>query len=254
MTLKKSDKIIAIFGVIILIVAAVGIYLYAGVEEDEKIIMEEEKMYFDIEFDETSMPIMPDNQDYSIKAKLLGSGSYEGVFEISQENLKSVDVFVEYSDNKVGFFPRLGLIGRIGADTITITVYDSQENEVGREKIKGSGNASISVKSEGSMISLEPIESEDILDAQFQLEERYIDYSETYTIHISLKTGLWGKLRELLGKDKFDLEISYSYYQYHLIEKIPGDESDGDGDDDLPPTGGNQGSQTWSPMAFPGKN
>ncbi|UCF49634.1 MAG: hypothetical protein JSU91_07765, partial [Thermoplasmatales archaeon] len=189
MTLKKSDKIIAIIGVIILIVAAVGIYLYAGVEEDEEIIIEEEKMFFDIEFDETSMPIMPDNQDYSIKARLLGSGSYEGVFEISQQNLKSIDVFVEYSDNKVGFFPRLGLIGRIGADTITITIYDSQDNEIGREKISGSGNTTIPVKSQGSMISLEPIEAEDMLEAQTFLEERYIDYSETYTIHISLKTG-----------------------------------------------------------------
>jgi hypothetical protein len=248
MTLKKSDKIIAIIGVIILIVAAIGIYLYAGVEEDEEIIIEEEKMFFDIEFDETSMPIMPDNQDYSVKAR----SSYEGIFEISQQNLKSIDVFVEYSDNKVGFFPRLGLIGIIGADTITITIYDSQDNEIGREKIKGSGNTTIPVKSQGSMISLEPIEAEDMLEAQTFLEERYIDYSETYTIHISLKTGLWGKIRELLGKDTFDLEITYSYYNYHLMEKIPGDESDGD--DDLPPTGGNQGSQTWSPMAFPGKN
>ena len=35
MALKKSDKIIAIIGVIILIVAAVGIFLYADLEEDE---------------------------------------------------------------------------------------------------------------------------------------------------------------------------------------------------------------------------
>ena len=40
MTLKKSDKIIAIIGVIILIVAAVGIYAYAGTEE-EKVIGQE---------------------------------------------------------------------------------------------------------------------------------------------------------------------------------------------------------------------
>jgi len=84
------------------------------------------------------------------------------------------------------------------------------------------------------------------------LEERYIDYSETFTIHISLKTGLWGKIRELIGRDNFILDITYSYYDYHIMEKVNGDDSDGDGD--MPPTGENQGSQTWSPMAYPGKN
>jgi len=253
MTLKKSDKIIAIIGVIILIVAAVGIYLYAGVEEEDKIPIEEEKTFFEIQYEERSMAAMPDDQDYTIKAKILGSGTYEGMVEIIQQNLKSVDVFVDYSDNKVGFFPILKIIRSIGADTITITVYDSQENEVGREKIKGSGNVTIPIKSDASMISMEPIEADDLLEATTILEERYIDYTETYTIHISLKTGLWGKIRErFMGKDSFQLEITYNYYDYYIIEKIPGEESDGDGD--LPPTGENQGSQTWSPMAYPGKN
>ncbi len=250
MTLKKSDKIIAVIGVIILIVAAVGIYLYAGAEEKVDMPKEEEKTFFEIQYEERSMAAMPDNQDYSIKPKLLRSGTYEGIVEISQQNLKSVDVFVDYSDNKVGFFPRLHIIRSIGADTITITVYDSQDNELGRERIKGDGNITIPVKSDASMISMEPIEADDLMEATSLLEERYIDYSETYTIHISLKTGLWGKIRELLGKDSFQLEITYSYYDYHIEEKVPGDEPDGD----LPPTGGNQGSQTWSPMAYPGKN
>jgi hypothetical protein len=253
MTLKKSDKIIAIFGVIILIVAAVGIYLYAGVEEKEEMPIMEEKPVFEIMYDEVYSVVLPDNQDYTIKPKILGSSSNLYMVEINQQNLKSVDVFVEYSDNKVGFLPNLGIIGRIGADTITVIVYDSQENELGRAGIKGSGNISIAVKSDASMISMEPIEAEDLQEAITKLEERYIDYNEEYTIKISLKTGLWGKIRErLLGKDSFQLDITYSFYDYYIIETIPGDDSDGDGD--LPPTGENQGSQTWSPMAYPGKN
>ena len=252
MTLKKSDKIIAIIGVIILIVAAVGIYVYAGVEEEKKPIKEEEESYYEIFYEERTLTVMPDNTDYSIKPKLVGQGSYDGMFEITQPNIKSIEINIEYSDNKVGFLPRLHLIKKIGADTITVTIYDSMDSEIDGVKIKGSGNETLFIKTDGDMISMEPIEADNIMDAMSILEERYIDYSETYTIHISLKTGLWGKIRELLGKDKFMLDITYCYYDYYIVEKVPGDNSDGNGD--MPPTGESQGSQTWSPMAYPGKN
>ncbi len=250
MALKKSDKIIAIIGVIILIVAAVGIFLYADLEEEETTPGGEREMkIYEIHYDEIMRSAMPDNSDYSIKAKLLGRGSYEGVVDISQQNLKSVEVFVEYHDNKAGLLWRFGRIRAIGADTITITIYDDMENEKGRESIKGDGNVTIPVKSDGDMISLDPIEAEDQMSANDILQQRFIPNHETYTIHISLKTGLWGKIRELLGKDSFILDINYKYYDYYLEEK-----SDEDFDDGLPPTGDNQGAQTWAPMAYPGKN
>ena len=254
MSLKKSDKIIAIIGVIILIVAAVGIYAYAGVEEEKETPKVVEEVFYEIGYEERSMTAMPDNTVYSIKPKILGAGTYQGMVEISQPNIKSIEINIEYSDNKAGFLPRLGLIKRIGADTITVTIYDSQDNEIDGVKIKGSGNETLYIITDGDMISMETIEADDLMDAMSILEGRYIQYSETYTIHISLKTGLWGKIRELIGKDSFKLDITYSYYNYHLIEKVNGDDSDGDGDGDLPPTGENQGSQTWSPMAYPGKN
>jgi len=254
MSLKKSDKIIAIIGVIILIVAAVGIYAYAGVEEEKDMPKEPEKTYYEIHYQENSMSAMPDNQDYSIKPKLLRAGTYEGIVEISQPNIKSIEINFEYTDNKAGFLPIPGLIKSIGADTMTLMVYDSQENEIDRVGIKGSGNETLFIKSDGDMISMDPIEADDLLEAMSTLEGRYIDFSETYTIYITLKTGLWGKVREfLLGRDSFNLEITYSYYDYHLEVKVPEDE-DSNGDGDMPPTGKDQGSQTWSPMAYPGKN
>jgi len=247
MTLKKSDKIIAIIGVVILIVAAVGIYIYAGTEEEPEKSKEEEATFFEIAYEEKTMTALPDNQDYSIKPKLFGKSTYKGIVEISQQNLKSVDVFVDYTDTKVGFLNIIGFLKFIGQDTITITIYDSQENEIGSAKIKGDGNETINIM-DGDMISLEPIEADNINDAELLLTERYIDYFETYTIHISLKTGLMGKIREILGKDAFQLEVTYSYYDYYIMERMPGNETDGD----LPPTGGNQGSQTWFPMGYPG--
>ena len=250
MALKKSDKLIAIIGVIILIVAAVGIFLYADLEEEKPPEDNEGEMKtYEIYYDEISRPATPDNQEYSIKAKLLGKGSYEGVVEISQQNLKSVEIFVEYHDNKAGLLWRFGRVRFIGADKITISISDSQGNEF-KESIKGDGNETITVKTDGEMISLEPIEAEDIMTANEILEQNYIDNSETYTIHITLKTGLWGKIRELLGRDHFNLDITYTYYDYYL-EEVSMEE---DFDEEFPPAGNDQGSQIWTPMAYPGKN
>lgn len=218
MSLKKSDKIIAIIGVIILIGAGVGIYLYATTEEEPEEPTKEgdEIKTFDVVYEEISMPIYPDNTDYTIKPSLIGEASWVGnVVDFPQKNLKSININVSYHDNKAGIFWRIGKIRSIGADTLTIIVSDSQDNEIGREPIKGDGNATIPIDI-GSLISLEPIEAEDILEAYDILEERFIDYEESYKIRITLKTALWGKLRELLGKDGFKLEVTLTSFEYYL--------------------------------------
>jgi len=78
--------------------------------------------------------------------------------------------------------------------------------------ISQSGKGSLMVNETleyASMISLEPIEAKDINAAKSELEKRYIDNEESFKITVSLKTGLWGRLRELLKPDTFKLEISY---------------------------------------------
>ena len=247
MTLKKSDKIIALIGVIIIIIAAVGIFFYIDTDEVElKPKDGEEPMIFKVNYTE-SLPLSatPDNTDYTIKPKLIRTKPYQGTVVITQQNLKSVMFFVEYRDNKAGFlFGRI--LPSIGADTITITVNDKDENLVDQVNIKGRGNQTI-ISDIGTMISMESIEADNEQEARTILEERYVDYEETYTIKISLKTGLWMKLRELLGKDSFTLQISYTYYEYDLEEPE-------NNDDEMPPTGNEAGSHTWAPMALPGKN
>lgn len=250
MTLKKSDKLIAVIGVIILIVAAIGIVLYAGNDNEKGApiidILKPIKTY-EVNYTEVTLPIDPDNTDYSIKPKLIKQGIYEGNIVLEEQNLKSINIMIEYHDNFCGFIFNK-ILRPIGADTLTITVYEDGE-EIAKEKIKGDGIVELPSISIGSIIPVLTVDAKDMDEAITKLEEQYIDYNISYNIQITLKTGLWKMFRELLGKDNFDLKVNYTQFVYDIID--PED----DDSDNNPPTGGYEdGTQTWATMSYPGKN
>jgi hypothetical protein len=254
MSLKKSDKIIAIVGVIILIIAGIGIVLYSSSDEENGMPTNknEDKMMYDITYKISDpMEAIPDNTAFSIKSKLLNRGikPYVGEVMISQMNLQSVNFYLKYNDNLKGL-----LMGRlfkgIGADTLTVNIKDSEGNViVSKSSTKGSLKINETLEF-SSMISLEPIEAKDITEAKDLLEERYVDNEESYKITVSLKTGIWGRLRELLKPDTFKLEITYTYYEYELeLEDEYNDDSD-EPDNDYPPMGSNIGFGVYSATNF----
>ena len=248
MSLKKSDKIIAIIGVVILIIAGIGIVLYASSEDSEEDTgpSEDTNNMFDVIKEEVT--VQNNYETISLRPKLLRKATTSFEVTVNARNLKSIDITVTYTDNKAGFlFGRL--LTTIGADTLSFSVSDLEGNEVGSDSIKGSGMAPISIPFSSNIIT-EPIEAEDAQEAQSILESKYVDYQESYVIDFELKTGIWGKIRELLGKDTFYLEVNYTYCKYYLEPM----NTDG-GDDELPPADGiEEGAQSYAPMALPGKN
>jgi len=217
MPLKKVDKIIAVIGVIILIIAGIGIYLYTAQEETKKVVPPPEINSYEIIVNEVNQSVEPDNTDYSIKAGLFRSGTYDGTLQISGYNIKSVEFYVSFADNKVGIINLLGLLKSIGADSFTFLVMDDQENEIDSIYIKGFGNGTIPINI-GTKIPDEIIEAKDPAEARAILEEKYVKSDLTYYLSAQLKTALWGKIRELLGSDYFTLQISYTYYTYDILE------------------------------------
>lgn len=222
MSLKKSDKIIAVLGVIILIVAGFGIFIYASSDEDngDTIPTSDEKEDYTVYYKESAPPTeaTPDNTDYSIKFKFIGQKDYTGNVVINQKNLKSITIKVEYVDNVKGFlFGKI--LPTIGADTLTVKILDSDGNKLDQGSIKGDKKKNVTFTYDvNSLISLDEIEADDINEAYEILEDRYVDYEKTYTIKASLKTGLLGKIRERLGKDTFGIKVTYTYYEYSLEE------------------------------------
>jgi hypothetical protein len=222
MALRKSDKIIAIVGVIILIVAGIGIFLYMDIEDDNgNGNGDTGKMKdYPVESKMTFTPLIEKSQS-KIKLKVRGGAdfSYNGEL-IGVSNLKNISVTLKYTDENPGL---LGRFTKIGADTITISVVDSEKEKVGGGSKKGSGKITFDISGPAMEIK-GPIEAESYEEAEQMLKDMYVSTSETYKFKINVKGGLFGALRErFLGKDSFKLTVTYCTYSYTLGEPMDDD-------------------------------
>jgi len=231
MTLKKNDKIIAIVGVLILIVAAIGIFYY--VDMDNK-VDDEEPEEKENEFivacstveDRPTVPD-PDPSGAIVRDKLIGAEIYEGTISVSKEHLCEIEIFVSYEDNLYGL---LGgkILPQSGADTLTIQVLDENDKEIKTVSLVGMDNTSIKISGLSKMITPESIKAETFEEANELLQERYYGdepVQANYKVVVSVSNGesilrpiAW--LREkLFLKDTFDMSVTYDFYEYTIEEE-----------------------------------
>jgi len=220
MNLKKSDKLIAIVAVVVLIIAAVGIVFYTETDDGkDKSGLNKDKYYtYDVVYEKKVSSATPDNTEYFVKNKLLGADTiYNGTVEITDRHVKQITFKIDYKDNFRGF-----LIKSAGADTLTITISGTDMSEQ-TESIAGEGNVTI-FSNQQSALRLDSIKAKDDFEAREKLNENLsLDSMEyTYSITASLKQGekLFFKpikwLLEKLGSDSFNVEITYEYYDYSI--------------------------------------
>lgn len=220
MNLKKSDKMIAIAAVVVLVIAAIGIVFYTETGDGgKKLELGKEKYYtYDVIYNIRESSATPDNTEYVVKDKMLGADIvYNGTIEISNRHVKKVTFKVDYKDNHRGL-----LLKNLGADTLTVTISGSNMGEQ-TETISGEGNVTL-FSNEKSALKLVSIEAKDDFEARAKLGENLSldSMMETYTITVSVKNGErlifrpinW--LLEKLGKDSFTVDITYEYYEYSL--------------------------------------
>ncbi len=220
MNLKKSDKIIAIAAVLVLIVAAIGIIFYTETDGEDEVPKngEEEYTTYDVVYDIVEVKL--DKTNHQLKDKLFGKDiNYNEVFEISNRHVKQIDFNITFKDNHKG-----RLLKNLGADELKVTICGTNMAEQ-KKTIKGEGKVTLSSDSK-SALNLESIEAKDEFDARDRLDENLsLDtMMENYTITASIKHGekliftpfRW--LLEKLGKDSFSIEITYTYYDYSLEE------------------------------------
>ena len=231
MNLKKSDKIIAIVGVLILVIAAIGIVLYTSTEEVEEKEPEEKLLTFDV-YEEVKTG-SAERETYKFnKLKLVTkvvSLEEKECFPVSVDNLKSVEFKITYEDDRTGRLlgkilnKVLGL--KIGKDTLTITIIDPDGTEHKGESIVGSGNTTITFDGINPPIYTEQIEAETDVEAMEELEYLYGTKWKDGVFKIKAELSskeaiplLDGRLLEKLDDDDFTLEITYTYYDYDLEE------------------------------------
>jgi hypothetical protein len=205
--LRKSDKLIAIVGVIILIVAGVGIALYVSEEPEEEITTEpENNIYY---------PIFTAKSE-EITIKEYAGKKYSDTITIDEVPsgcvLTGVDFCIKWKDDKT-----FGLIIKRGKDTLTAKISYMEETLTHSSKASGNETLSFDIN---SVPSTDYIEAEDGIEAEEMLYEMYSGMNEaSFDIVVSVKTGepFYRPLKFLSDKgNAFEIKITYYYYDVDL--------------------------------------
>jgi len=236
MNLKKTDKLIALIGIIILIVAAVAILLYIETDEngngngDKKIM------------DSYTVNWMEESNKMEINGYAGKSGAYTDPISIDVESgcvLTSAEFTLVFSDDITS-----GGILNKGGDTLTAEVsLEGGETQ----KISKSGGANATIGGPFSIYDTpdsETIEEvEDMLEVEEIIHGKYINLNTAkFDVKVSWKKGeklFPPRPMKLLNyiRDKgngFTLIVSYTYYKPDY--QSPDEPPEGNGEDEEPPS------------------
>jgi len=230
MNLKKNDKLILIVGVVILVVAAIGIAFYTSADTDDiELYVPLEEKTFDVTWTEVTMekPII----NGVAKKEYIES---ETISAPAWSVLTNVEFRLDWEDDHTS-----GLLITKGADTLTAEIT----KQGGESKTDGNtegGNLTFSFSVNGRP-SDSYVEAETSTEAEEIVKELFPDENDaSFDVAVNVKTGEKFGIRPLklfrFSRDKgndFDLKITYTYYVFNIEEP----EEDGNGDDDVPPTG-----------------
>lgn len=243
MSLKRSDKIIAVVGVIIILVAIAGILFYYETEDTtEGNGTPTEKVEYKVEWIEETGNFTIDG------AKAGKNAPYTDPININLKDgeiLKDVDIYISWSDD---YSSKFSLPNRNCADTLTAT-FTPIEGEAQTHESVGSGEDNLhfviykDIDPEDGTID----DVSDIYEAESRILENYSDKnSASFDVEVKVKTGeskilihfrAIKKIYALLDKGNgFDLTVSYNYLRPDVQEvKIEGSE---------PPVGTSMNQQT----------
>ena len=215
MDLKKNDKLILVVGVVILVVAAVGVAVYTSPDTE------------DIKAGDTEAEYKSYYYSWSINSgeTTIGDSLYAGKnspysdsFTITSPSgsiLTSVEVHINWEDDNT-----YGLLIKKGEDTLTSDI-GLQGRESTIESSKGSGNLTFNYKlndipSSDYVLAEDMTDAESIIDGMFSGEN-----AASFNAEISVETGerLWRPLNFLRDKgNEFELKAKYTYYIYMVEE------------------------------------
>jgi len=218
MSIKKSDKLIAIVGVIILIVAGIGIALYESPTDTDITIESEELLYYPVSTAEYGEMIINGNAEKTYSDTVTITGLSLGCV------LTSVDFQINWEDDKT-----IGLINALKRGKDTLTTDITYMGETKTKSSKGSGSDTITFDI-NNVPSVDPIEANNETEAEDLLYEMFSGKNEAcFELSVNVEVGepIWRPLKRMLDKgNNFEIKITYNYYFIDLEEPQEPEEPD----------------------------
>ena len=228
MNLKKNDKIILVIGVVILIIAGAGIFLFTTDQTSATEVDEIEDSY---KFSYTWTK-KESTKELDIDAFVGKKSVYEEVHPITSTPgtvLTSVNIMLTWEDDVT-----YGLLFPKGLDTLSAEIiYEGTPDE---QTSEGNGSDVF------PFIINTPPQSDTIMANDYDEAENIIKgniekmNTASFDVSVTINTGerRWRPLKFFRDKgNSFDLTAEYTYYTYSL-EEVEDDDND---DDDIVDTG-----------------
>ncbi len=248
MILKSSDKLIAIIGVIILIIAGIGIFIYISNEDDseeDQVVKSIKK--FKVEWiQEVSLPEKISN------TRAVRDKPYNKPIEITVNKeplsvLTFVDINLKWKDSCTGLILRNGIL-KLASDKLKAEfTFNGKSEKIPQHTGQGDRKISFSLFNEPTEEIIEDPEVMDENDALLYIQEKYSAMdSVLIETKVQITTGLFERIRIFRDKgENFNLQITYTYY-YPVISEIAENEPP----TDITPSG--YQPPAYSMMCLPG--
>ena len=223
MSLKKTDKIIAIIGVLILVIAGIGIFLYVGTEETPSSAPSTEEKIFEVKW-------VMDTGTMSIDGSAEKKNDYTTPFDVIEKQGSVItEVVVSFNwedDHTSGIILRKGIIKR-GVDTLTAEItlggeVQTHESEGYADNTTNPLTFTITSAPQDEEITDVISESEawDIINSEYANKDK-ASFQTKITVTPGEKIGIrpLKLLRFLRDKgNDFTMEITYTYYTPSINE------------------------------------
>jgi hypothetical protein len=215
--MKKIDKIVIAVGVVVIIIAAIGIWYYSQLPIEEE--PEEVLKTFDVMWEERQGSLTPiEGVAYD---KVLGKDEeFNETILIPVSNIREVTFTLTWEDDRT-----FGLKNK-GRDTLTFSVISPDGEEIGSEPSVGNGTIVFTAVNPESPDMVSYIEAESIEEAERILDNYTCERwkNEPFELHVKVKVGetILRPLKRLKDKgNNFTIDITYTYYQPILTEEEP---------------------------------
>ena len=232
-SLKKNDKIIIIVAIIVLIIAGVGVAMYQSPKTSEiPLLNTMGENEYQITWTVQNSSLSP-LSDYANK-----KSPSENTFMIPEGNVKSVTFYLQWTDDRMTVFKRMGL----DSLTMEVTTPDGFTTSITNTsaRITGAGSITYTVDT-GKTMPPTSIKEANEQAAQTKLKQSpYYDDAWTdkdINIKVSVKVGEIRLLKQLRDKgNDYELSITYQYYDGVLtgdVTKTTGDDTTTPPEDDI---------------------
>jgi len=225
-SLRRNDKIIIIVGVIILLVAGIGVALYSSPNVKTPFITQTTWTTYSVSWRtvDDSLPQITDL--HASKGSPLST-----IIRIDQTNLKSISFRLKWVDDKA-------LLRRFGLDTLTLDVTTPlnktiSDSGTSAKKTKA-GDFTINISILPTPPQINSIQANNTAEAGAMLQSLFKDDSwsgKPINATVSVKIGEHFPFKFRDKGNGFTLDVNYSYYTYAIQENITGTGLDGLSDD-----------------------